>query len=131
MSNNKVEELTTVSVFHDHEQLLIGFNNLQEKSAFEFSYLVELNDVGVADLFENLNLASDAFNVLLVVNLLLLQDFDCNLLETPLLIQIKRTFSPVSTWLPCLTCPKVPLPSALPKRTMNLRLPTYPVCSVQ
>lgn len=24
------------------------------------------------------------------------------------------TFSPVSTWVPCLTCPKVPFPSALP-----------------
>ena len=43
------------------------------------TYLIKLDDVGVTDLFENLDFSGDALNVFLVVNLLLLQDFDCHL----------------------------------------------------
>ena len=39
------------------------------------TYLVELDDVGVANFFEDFDFASDAFNVFLVVDLLLLKNF--------------------------------------------------------
>ena len=42
-------------------------------------YLIELNDVVVTDLLENLDLARDALHVLLVVDFLLLEDFDSDL----------------------------------------------------
>jgi len=44
-----------------------------------WTYLVELDDVGVAHLLQNFDLAGDALNVFLVVDLLFLQDFDGHL----------------------------------------------------
>jgi len=43
------------------------------------TYLVELDNIGVADLLEDFYFSRDAFNVLLVVDLFFLQDFDCHL----------------------------------------------------
>ena len=44
------------------------------------AYLVQLNDVGVANFFEDFDFPGDAFNVFLVVYLFLLKNFDCHLL---------------------------------------------------
>ena len=43
------------------------------------TYLVELNHVWVTDLLENFDLPCDSFNVLLIVDLLFLQNFDSDL----------------------------------------------------
>ena len=43
------------------------------------AYLVELDDVGVAHFLEDFDLARDPLDVLLVIDLLLLQDFHSNL----------------------------------------------------
>ena len=43
------------------------------------TYLVELNDVGVADLLEDLDLARDSLDVLLVIDLFLFENLDGNL----------------------------------------------------
>ena len=43
------------------------------------SYLVELDNIGVADFLENFDLSSDPLHILLVIDLLLLEDLDGNL----------------------------------------------------
>ena len=43
------------------------------------TYLVELDDIGVSDLLENFDLPGDSFNVLLIVDLFFLQNFDSHL----------------------------------------------------
>ena len=63
-----IEQLTAIAVLHDHVQFLFGLNNL-----------VQLNHVRVSHLLQNLDFSSDAFNVFLVVDLVLLQNFDGNL----------------------------------------------------
>ena len=68
ISDDEVEELAAVGVFHDHEQLLLRLNDL-----------VELDDIGVANFLQNFNFSRNPFNVLLVVDLFFLKDFDGNL----------------------------------------------------
>ena len=58
ISDDEVEKLTSVRMLHDHEKFLLGLN-----------YFVELDDIGVANLFKNFNLPRDPLNVLLVVDL--------------------------------------------------------------
>ena len=43
------------------------------------TYLVELDDVWVANFLEDFDFSSDSLNVLLIVDLLLLEDFDGHL----------------------------------------------------
>lgn len=43
-------------------------------------YFIELDDVGVAEVLEDADLASDAFDVRLLHNFVLLQGLDCNFL---------------------------------------------------
>ena len=43
------------------------------------SYLVELDNIRVADFLENFDLSSDPLHILLVIDLLLLEDLDGNL----------------------------------------------------
>jgi len=78
-----VEELATICILHYHEKLLLCLDDLyirQLKGRTDgWTYLVELDDVRVADLLQNFDLAGDALNVFLVVDLLFLQDFDGNL----------------------------------------------------
>ena len=61
VSHNKIEQLTSVCVLHDHEKLLLSLNNL-----------VELNDIRMANLLQNFDLPSDTLHVFLIVDLLLL-----------------------------------------------------------
>ena len=68
ISDDEVEELTSVGMLHDHEKLLFRLNNL-----------VELDDIGVANFLQNFNFPRNPFNVLLVVDLFFLKDFDGNL----------------------------------------------------
>jgi len=56
-----------------------------------FSYFVELDDVGVADLLKDFDLTSNALNIFLILDLVLLKDFYCHLNST--LIQIPYLFS--------------------------------------
>jgi len=55
-------------VLHDHKQFLLSLDNL-----------IQLDNVGVANLLQNLDFASDTLDVFLVIDFLLLQDFDCHL----------------------------------------------------
>lgn len=68
ISDDKVEELASVGMLHDHEKLLLRLNNL-----------VELDDIGMANFLQNFNFPRNPFNVLLVVDLFFLKDFDGNL----------------------------------------------------
>jgi hypothetical protein len=68
VSDNIVEEFTSIGILHDHEEFLFCFDNL-----------VQLDHIGVTHLLQNFNFARDAFNVLLIVDLLFLQDFDGDL----------------------------------------------------
>ena len=43
------------------------------------TYLVELDDVGVTNFLEDFDFPSDSLNVLLIVDLLLLENFDSDL----------------------------------------------------
>lgn len=45
----------------------------------KITYLIELDHVWVTDFLKNFDLASDALNILLIIDLLLLKDFDGNL----------------------------------------------------
>ena len=55
-------------MLHDHKQFLLSLDNL-----------IQLDNVGVANLLQNLDFASDTLDVFLVIDFLLLQDFDCHL----------------------------------------------------
>ena len=60
-----VKQLTAAAIFHYHVKLLFGFNNL-----------IELNDVWMSDLLENFDFPGDPFNVLLIIDLVLLKNLD-------------------------------------------------------
>ena len=83
VTHDIIEELATICIFHDHEKLFLCFDDLYNRQLKGLTvggtYLVELDDVGVAHLLQNFDLAGDALNVFLVVDLLFLQDFDGNL----------------------------------------------------
>lgn len=63
-----VEEFAPTDELHDQEQLLGRLDDFEE-----------LDDVGVPDQLQNVNLSSDSLHVSLPRNLALLQDFDCHL----------------------------------------------------
>jgi len=67
---NIVEEFTILAVLHDEEELTLSLNDL-----------VQLDDVGMPDLLEDLDLAADSLNVFLVFNSWFLKNLDCNLYE--------------------------------------------------
>ena len=52
---------------------------IKTRSTETFTYFVELDDVRVANLLQNFNLPRNSLNVLLVVDLFFLKDFDGNL----------------------------------------------------
>jgi len=54
-------------VLHDHEQFFLRLDNL-----------VQLDNVGVANLLQNLDLASDTLDIFLVIDFLLLKNFYCH-----------------------------------------------------
>jgi hypothetical protein len=66
--HDMVEKLPAICVFHDKEEFLGGFDNF-----------VELNDMRVAELFENLNFFRNPLDIGLFLNLVLLEYFDSNL----------------------------------------------------
>ena len=68
VTHDVVEELATVAVLHDHVQFFFCFDDF-----------VELNHIRVTDLLEDFDLASDAFHIFLVVDLVLLENLDSNL----------------------------------------------------
>lgn len=68
-----VEELPARAVLHDEEEVLGGLDDF-----------VELDEVGVADEFEDVYFAGDALDVRHVHDLLLLQHLHCHLLARPL-----------------------------------------------
>ena len=70
MSHDVVEELSAVTVFHNHVQFFLGLDDF-----------IELDHIRVPDLLQNLDLPRDSLDVLLVVDLVLLEDFDSNLFE--------------------------------------------------
>ncbi len=59
-----VEQLTVAHVLHYQEQLFGSFN-----------YLVELDDVGVTDQFQDVNLSRDSLNICYIDYSVLLQHF--------------------------------------------------------
>lgn len=64
ISDNEVKKLTSVGVFHDHEQFLLSLNDL-----------VELNYIGMTNLLQNFDLSSDALHIFLVIDLFFLKNF--------------------------------------------------------
>ena len=66
VSDDVVEQLAAIAVLHYHVELLFGFN-----------YFVQLNDIRVSDLLEDFDLPSDSLHVFLIVDFVLLEDFDC------------------------------------------------------
>ena len=68
VSDDIVEELTTVTVFHDHVKLFFCFDDF-----------VELDHVGVSDLLQDFDLSGDSLHVLLVMDFIFLQNFNRNL----------------------------------------------------
>ena len=60
-----VEELSILHVLHDEEELFGGFDDL-----------VELDDVGVSDQLEDVDLSGDPLNVSHIHDLLFLEDLD-------------------------------------------------------
>lgn len=63
MPHDIVEQLAPIAVLHNHVELFLSLDDL-----------VQLDNVRVADLLEDLDFTSDALDVLLVVNLVLLED---------------------------------------------------------
>ena len=61
MPDNVVKEFTTIAVLHDHIKFFFCFNDF-----------VELNHVGMSDLLENLDFPSYSFDILLIMNFVLL-----------------------------------------------------------
>lgn len=68
MWHNIVEEFTILAVLHYEEELTLSLNDL-----------VQLDDVGMSDLLEDLDLTADSLNVFLVFNSRFLKDLDRNL----------------------------------------------------
>jgi len=66
--HNIVEEFTILAVLHYEEELTLSLNDL-----------VQLDDVGMSDLLEDLDLTADSLNVFLVFNSRFLKDLDRNL----------------------------------------------------
>ena len=62
-----VEEFATAGKFHDQVELARSLNDL-----------VELNDIGVPDQLENVDLTRDSFDISHVTNSILLQNLDRN-----------------------------------------------------
>jgi len=70
-----VEQLAAVGVLHDHEELLLGLDDL-----------VQLDDVVVAHLLQNLYLTSYPLNIFLVINLIFFKNFNSYLHNTKSLV---------------------------------------------
>jgi len=71
VSHDKVEELAAVGILHDHEELFIRFYDL-----------IELDNVGMAHLLEDFNLARNSLNILLIVYFVLFKDLDSHLFSS-------------------------------------------------
>ena len=78
MSHDVVEQLASVAVLHDHVQFLLRFDDF-----------VQLNHVRVPNLLKNLDFPRDTLNVFLIVDLVLLEDFNGNLCQ---LVQRRATY---------------------------------------
>jgi hypothetical protein len=70
VAHNVVEQFSPIAVLHYHVQFLLGLDDF-----------IELDDVGVAHLFQDFYFPGDALDVFLVVDLVLLQDLDGDLLS--------------------------------------------------
>lgn len=71
-SHDIVEQLPLLDVLHDQEQVLGGFDDLHSSH----SYLVQLDDVGVPNQLENVDLTGYSFDICHVNNPLLFEDLD-------------------------------------------------------
>ena len=102
VSDDEIEQLAPIGMFHDHEEFFLSLDDLIYNSELQtnfinvrkvkirlekqqvwlhylVAYLIELDDVGMAHFLEDLDLARDPLDVLLVIDPLLLQDFHSNL----------------------------------------------------
>lgn len=68
VSYNEIKELTPITVFHDHIELLLGFNDF-----------IKLDNVWMPYLFQYFDFSSNSFDIFLIVNFIFLEYFDCNL----------------------------------------------------
>jgi len=121
-----IKELSGWAELHDKIQLTLSLNDLQIKQIL--TYFIKLDDVWMSDLLEYFNFTSDSFDIFLIFNFVLLQDFHGNLI---IYSKSLYTFSPVKVCVACLTLPKVPLPKDFPKNIelapiqMNVLFETY------
>lgn len=70
ITDNEIEQLATVGMFHNHEKFLFCLNDF-----------VKLDDVRVSNFLEDLDFSGDSFDVLLVIDFLFLKNFYGNLLS--------------------------------------------------
>jgi hypothetical protein len=68
MPHDVVEELSPITVLHDHVQLFFSLNDL-----------VKLNNIGMPDLFQNFNFSRNALHIFLIMDLVLFENFNGDL----------------------------------------------------
>ena len=92
MPDDVVKQLAAAAIFHDNVELFFGFNNL-----------VELNDVWMSDLLQNFDFSRDSFDVLLIVDLVFLQNFNGDFLTGErVLAQLDLSKSSLAQMLACI-----------------------------
>lgn len=67
-ADNIVEQLTILHVLHHQEEMFGGFNDF-----------IKLDDVGMSDQFQNVNLPADSLHICYVYYTIFFQNFDSHL----------------------------------------------------
>lgn len=75
--DDEVEQFAAAGVLHDQVEFLRGLDDLAR------SYLIELNDVGMSDQFENVQFSGDSLYIRYVAYFLLLEYLDGHPLRCP------------------------------------------------
>jgi hypothetical protein len=101
--NDVFEEFTATGILHDQIELAGGLDDF-----------VELDDVGVADQFQDMNFSGNPFDIVNICYLFFLENLYGNL-EGSIMCKGGGTFSPVRMCVPNLTLPNVPSPIVFPR----------------
>lgn len=68
MSNDIIEEFSTIAILHNHVKLFFSLNDF-----------IELNDIWMPNFFKDLDFPSYSFNIFLIMDFILLENLDSNL----------------------------------------------------
>ena len=69
MLDDIIEKFTTVTIFHDHIEFFLGFNDF-----------IKLNYVRMSDFLKNFDFPSNPLNILLIMDFIFLKNFNCHLI---------------------------------------------------